>query len=162
MGDKILLISFFFLFVCFVFLTNNGGGGAKVFKKNDLNYASDGIYGLISKLSYFVECETDYFLAHGRVDFSEVETVYGQKVFVTCEEGYEVEGDSVITCLASGEWSTTVCQPMPAGICIIGPINTRTGNYSAKYLFYRYDDVMAMILPVTGFRLECAKISLKK
>ena len=42
---------------------------------------------------------------------------------------------------------------------ILGPINTRTGNYSAKYLFYRYDDVVAMILPVTGFRLECAKIN---
>ena len=41
----------------------------------------------------------------------------------------------------------------------LGPINTRTGNYSAKYLFYRYDDVVAMILPVTGFRLECAKIN---
>ena len=41
----------------------------------------------------------------------------------------------------------------------LGPINTRTGNYSAKYLFYRYDDVVAMILPFTGFRLECAKIS---
>ena len=129
MGDKILLISFFFFcffffcffFFCFFFffLTNDGEGSAKVFKKNDLKYASDGIYGLISKWSYFVECETDYFLAHGRVDFSEVETVYGQRVFVTCEEGYEVEGDSVITCLASGEWSTTVCQPMPAGICII-------------------------------------------
>ena len=39
------------------------------------------------------------------------------------------------------------------------PINTWTGNYSAKYLFYRYDDVVAMILPVTGFRLECAKIN---
>ena len=42
---------------------------------------------------------------------------------------------------------------------LLGPINTRTGNYSAKYLFYRYDDVVAMILPVTGFRLECAKIN---
>ena len=41
----------------------------------------------------------------------------------------------------------------------LGPINTRTGNYSAKYLFYRYDDVVAMILPVTGFHLECAKIN---
>ena len=41
----------------------------------------------------------------------------------------------------------------------LGPINTRTGNYSAKYLFYRYDDIVAMILPVTGFRLECAKIN---
>ena len=44
----------------------------------------------------------------------------------------------------------------------LGPINTRTGNYSAKYLFYRYDDVVAMILLVTGlkiFRLECAKIN---
>ena len=41
----------------------------------------------------------------------------------------------------------------------LGHIKTRTGNYSAKYLFYRYDDVVAMILPVTGFRLECAKIS---
>ena len=41
----------------------------------------------------------------------------------------------------------------------LGPINTRTGNYSAKYLFYRFDDVVAMILPVTGFRLECAKIN---
>ena len=41
----------------------------------------------------------------------------------------------------------------------LGPINTRTGNYSAKYLFYQYDDVVAMILPVTGFRLECAKIN---
>ena len=44
------------------------------------------------------------------------------------------------------------------GRCL-GPINTRTGNYSAKYLFYRYHDVVAMILPVTGFRLECAKIN---
>ena len=42
---------------------------------------------------------------------------------------------------------------------VLGPINTRTGNYSAKYLFYPYDDVVAMILPVTGFRLECAKIN---
>ena len=42
---------------------------------------------------------------------------------------------------------------------MLGPINTRTGNYSAKYLFYQYDDVVAMILPVTGFRLECAKIN---
>ena len=41
----------------------------------------------------------------------------------------------------------------------LGPINTRTGNYSAKYLFYRYDDVVAMILPVTGFRLECVKVN---
>ena len=41
----------------------------------------------------------------------------------------------------------------------LGPINTRTSNYSAKYLYYRYDDVVAMILPVTGFRLECAKIN---
>ena len=49
----------------------------------------------------------------------------------------------------------------------LGTINTRTGNYRAKYLFYRYDDkiwfindgVVAMILPVTGFRLECAKIN---
>ena len=39
----------------------------------------------------------------------------------------------------------------------LGPINTRTGNYSAKYLFYRYDNVVAMILPVNGFRLECAE-----
>ena len=38
-------------------------------------------------------------------------------------------------------------------------MNTRTGNLSAKYLFYRYDDVMAMILPVIKFRLECAKIN---
>ena len=45
------------------------------------------------------------------------------------------------------------------GYCTLGPINTRTGNYSAKYLFYQYDDVVAMILPVTGFRLECAKIN---
>ena len=43
--------------------------------------------------------------------------------------------------------------------CELGPINTRTGIYSAKYLFYRYDDVVAMILPFTGFRLECVKIS---
>ena len=41
----------------------------------------------------------------------------------------------------------------------LGPINIRTGNYRAKYLFYRYDDVVAMILLVTGFRLECAKIN---
>ena len=41
----------------------------------------------------------------------------------------------------------------------LGPISTRTGNYSAKYLFYRYDDVVAMILPFTGFRLECARIN---
>ena len=33
----------------------------------------------------------------------------------------------------------------------LGPINTWTGNYSAKYLFYRYDDVVAMILPVTRY-----------
>ena len=48
-----------------------------------------------------------------------------------------------------------------AGITIfyLGPINTRTRNYSAKYLFYRYNDVAAMILPVTGFHLECAKIN---
>ena len=45
-------------------------------------------------------------------------------------------------------------------VCKLGPINTRTGNYSAKYLFYRYDAVVAMILLVTGFRLECAKINL--
>ena len=45
------------------------------------------------------------------------------------------------------------------GCTNLGPINTRTGNYSAKYLFYRYDDVVAMVLPVTGFRLECAKIN---
>ena len=34
----------------------------------------------------------------------------------------------------------------------LGPINTRTGNYSAKYLFYRYDDVVAMILLVTRLK----------
>ena len=33
----------------------------------------------------------------------------------------------------------------------LGTIDTRTGNYSAKYLFYRYDDVVAMILPVTRY-----------
>ena len=42
---------------------------------------------------------------------------------------------------------------------VLRPINTRTGNYSAKYLFYRYDAVVAMILPVTGFHLECEKIN---
>ena len=41
----------------------------------------------------------------------------------------------------------------------LGPIKTRTGKYSAKYLFYRYDDVVAMILPLTGFCLECVKIN---
>ena len=53
------------------------------------------------------------------------------------------------------EMYMSILQP-PSG-SRLGPINTRTGNYSAKYLFYRYDDVVAMILPVTGFRLECAK-----
>ena len=43
---------------------------------------------------------------------------------------------------------------MIGAVYYLGPINTRTGNYSAKYLFYRYDDVA-----VTGFRLECAKIN---
>ena len=50
-------------------------------------------------------------------------------------------------------------QPFEQIVNILGPIKTRTGNYSAKYLFYRYDDVVAMILSVTGFRLECAKIN---
>ena len=50
------------------------------------------------------------------------------------------------------------CNHGPHGAGL-GPMNTRSGNYSAKYLFYRYDDVVAMILPVTVFLLECAKIN---
>ena len=52
-----------------------------------------------------------------------------------------------------------ILKPTLSCLLSLGPIKTRTGNYSAKYLFYRYDDVVAMILPVTGFRLECAKIN---
>ena len=60
-----------------------------------------------------------YSIDHGSVSFLGISLVYNAKVTVTCDSGYEIEGDSKITCLATGEWSTnTACRLIPEGINI--------------------------------------------
>ena len=57
------------------------------------------------------DCKNTFHLEHGHAEFSGDVTPYGGMVPVVCSEGYEIEGDHVITCLADGNWSTsTSCR----------------------------------------------------
>ena len=57
------------------------------------------------------DCGNVYQLADGHVNFTGAVTTYGHKIAVTCKEGYGIVGDSHISCLANGTWSTnTLCQ----------------------------------------------------
>ena len=57
------------------------------------------------------DCGSSYNLDHGDVNFDGVDTTFGHTIPVTCSEGYVIDGEPHITCLASGKWSTrTHCQ----------------------------------------------------
>ena len=45
------------------------------------------------------------------VNFTGIETTFGQSLAVICEEGYELHVDPHITCLSGGNWSnSTICK----------------------------------------------------
>ena len=63
------------------------------------------------ELIIIADCGDSYDLDNGYVNFDGVETTFDHTIPVTCEEGYVVEGEPHITCLASGAWSTnTQCR----------------------------------------------------
>ena len=58
------------------------------------------------------DCGTDYKIENGHVSFKGLLTTYHQRVPVTCNTGYDLIGEAMITCLASGRWSDdTKCLP---------------------------------------------------
>ena len=62
-------------------------------------------------LLYLSDCGTEYTLDHGFANFDGKDTTFNQKVPVICNKGYEILGESEITCLATGDWSNdTTCH----------------------------------------------------
>ena len=50
-------------------------------------------------------------LHNGHVDFLGRQTLYNEKVPVICNEGYDIVGQTSITCLSDGTWSKdTFCR----------------------------------------------------
>ena len=63
------------------------------------------------KVLNILDCGKNYSLAHGTVKYISNITSYNQTAVVTCDEGYQIEGDPVITCQADGTWSdNTTCR----------------------------------------------------
>ena len=61
------------------------------------------------------DCGDTYTLNNGYVNFTGHATTYNEEVPVMCNEGYEIEGDPKIKCLATGAWSQdTACRAKPA------------------------------------------------
>ena len=56
---------------------------------------------------YFSDCGRGFKLDGGQVDFTGHPTTYNSNVSVSCLDGYDLNGDNYIICLASGQWSKT-------------------------------------------------------
>ena len=56
---------------------------------------------------FFADCGDVYELNHGHVNFTGRITTYGETIPVTCNVGYNLAGDTGITCLDTSFWSTT-------------------------------------------------------
>ena len=60
---------------------------------------------------FLTDCGSNHSIAFGYVNFTGIETTFGQSLAVICEEGYELHGDPHITCLSGGNWSnSTICK----------------------------------------------------
>ena len=60
--------------------------------------------------SVFTDCGDVYNLPNGHVNFGN-ETTYNQTAPVHCADGYYIEGDQHITCMADGNWTkNTSCK----------------------------------------------------
>ena len=67
-------------------------------------------HNLMSWLKFFsLGCGTVYELDHGYVDFAGKSTKYKAKVEVTCDDGYEIDGEDEIECGKDGKWTRTSC-----------------------------------------------------
>lgn len=52
-----------------------------------------------------------YTLTHGRVEFGQGDTTFGNTFPVICDVGYEIKGDPTVRCMHHGGWSNgTSCQ----------------------------------------------------
>ena len=56
---------------------------------------------------YVSDCGSDHSIANAHIDFGGL-TIFGHTVPVTCNDGYKLQGDRYIKCLADGTWSKTV------------------------------------------------------
>ena len=54
---------------------------------------------------FCTDCGTAYTIINGHVNFTGRETVYDQLIPVFCDVGYELQGESHVTCLSDGKWS---------------------------------------------------------
>ena len=57
-------------------------------------------------MQYISDCDPLEPPTYGSIDTDEVKE--GTTAIVTCDKGYTMFGDSVLGCLAGGNWNTTV------------------------------------------------------
>ena len=62
---------------------------------------------LNSKPHYFSDCGNSVTITNGFVNFTNVQTTFGQTVPILCNEGYRLSGGSSVKCETSGKWTTT-------------------------------------------------------
>ena len=85
-------------------------------------------------MSYITDCGSDFSIADGHVNFTGLATTYGERIPVSCNEGYELVGEEVITCLADGTWSKDV-------IC---RIKGKYWNFNKNLTLYLLHDLLFM------------------
>ena len=57
--------------------------------------------------SFFSDCGTSVTINNGFVNFTSVQTTFGQTVPILCNEGFELSGGSSLKCETNGKWTTT-------------------------------------------------------
>lgn len=83
------------------------------------------------------DCGTNYGIAHGKVNFTGVNTTYKSKVPVLCDTGYFLHGDSHITCQSDGHWSKfTRCAIIDCGT--VFPLDFGFADFAGKATTYQH------------------------